>query len=321
MNEPWSEGELLDDAARALYLALLADGGLFRVDEVSPADLPALGRLLAARLVSSQLDGSYWTVMDPRAAAGRLGAELRAAGARLLAQAEEPPPQLAELIRAYDREPAISDARAVVRQVTGKPLIQQRLEHLALETGQEMLMAQPGGARPAAMLPHARRAAREWRERGLELRTIYQPGARLDPPTAAYAAYASGLGARIRVLDEDFRRMLIMDRRIAVVAGGTEDQVASFVEDPVLVSVLVDAFERDWARAERVRWEEPAAVGDDPLPALPALLAQGMTQRQAAARLGLSERTVAAQIARLRAQYDAETLFQLGWQLRGVGDD
>ncbi|MFF7994123.1 helix-turn-helix domain-containing protein [Kitasatospora xanthocidica] len=50
------------------------------------------------------------------------------------------------------------------------------------------------------------------------------------------------------------------------------------------------------------------------------LLARGLTQRAIATRMGLSERTVAGHIARLRGQYDAETLFQLGWQMRGARD-
>ncbi|MGF1430421.1 hypothetical protein ACQRUO_28425, partial [Kitasatospora sp. LaBMicrA B282] len=47
------------------------------------------------------------------------------------------------------------------------------------------------------------------------------------------------------------------------------------------------------------------------------LLATGLTQRAVAVRLRLSERTVAGHLAELRAEYDADTLFQLGWQLRG----
>jgi DNA-binding NarL/FixJ family response regulator len=49
---------------------------------------------------------------------------------------------------------------------------------------------------------------------------------------------------------------------------------------------------------------------------LATLLVEGLTQGAIAKRLGLSERTVAAQIAALREEYDAETLFQLGWLMR-----
>ncbi|MDH6703578.1 DNA-binding NarL/FixJ family response regulator [Kitasatospora sp. MAA19] len=47
----------------------------------------------------------------------------------------------------------------------------------------------------------------------------------------------------------------------------------------------------------------------------------GPAERPAVAtRLGLSERTVAAHIARLRHHYGAHTLFQLGRQMRGDRD-
>ncbi|WP_158707014.1 MULTISPECIES: helix-turn-helix domain-containing protein [Streptomyces] len=48
------------------------------------------------------------------------------------------------------------------------------------------------------------------------------------------------------------------------------------------------------------------------------LLARGLTQRAIAGRMGLSERTVAGHIARLRELYDAQTLFQPGRRMRGA---
>ena len=47
----------------------------------------------------------------------------------------------------------------------------------------------------------------------------------------------------------------------------------------------------------------------------------GLTQRAVATRLGLSERTVAGHISRLREKYGAQTLFQLGWLMRGSRRD
>jgi hypothetical protein len=164
-------------------------------------------------------------------------------------------------------------------------------------------------------LPQARATARDLHRRGLATRVLYQPGARHDARTTAYAAYVSGLSHRIRVLDEPFLRVMVFDRETAVVAGAHDSLAAAFIEDPVVVGLVVDQFERDWARAERVRWD-----GSPPDPMVP-LLARGLTQRAIAKRLGLSERTVAAQIARLREEYDAETLFQLGWQMRGEQPD
>ncbi|MFD0564287.1 LuxR C-terminal-related transcriptional regulator [Kitasatospora saccharophila] len=155
---------------------------------------------------------------------------------------------------------------------------------------------------------------------GIELRSIYQPGAVADPATVAYAAELTDAGERFRVLDEPFRRMVIFDRRAAVVSASPDDRQAVLVEDPAVLTTLVALFERDWARAEQVDWlalDGRSRESGVP-PELTGLLAAGLTQRAIASRLGLSERTVAGHIARLREFYDAETLFQLGWQLRGA---
>ncbi|GAB2688519.1 LuxR C-terminal-related transcriptional regulator [Kitasatospora kifunensis] len=299
---------LPDGQARELYLTLLAQSGLFRIEDVSPDQLLAFEQLLAAGLAVREHNDMCWLV-NPRTVATRLSAELRTVGLELFARAQEPSAALADLAQAYDSASRPSIAPNVVQRLDEPEHVQQRVDQLALACEREILSMQPGGARPAEFLPYLGPAVRDWRERGIALRTIYQPGARSDPGTAAYAAYATGLGARIRVLEEDFRRVLVFDRTTAVVAAHNDDLGASFIEDPVLVELVVAGFERDWVRAEPVRWEPPA----DAAGPLPALLVQGLTQRAIATRLGLSERTVAAQIAALREKYDAETLFQLGW--------
>ncbi|GHF28964.1 hypothetical protein GCM10018790_03020 [Kitasatospora xanthocidica] len=94
------------------------------------------------------------------------------------------------------------------------------------------------------------------------------------------------------------------------------------VDDPATVAFVVDTFEQLWQQAEGVNWTALADSSASPTAheQVARLLPRGLTQRAIATRLGLSERTVAGHIARLREQYDAETLFQLGWQMRGARD-
>ncbi|MCC9311267.1 LuxR family transcriptional regulator [Kitasatospora sp. RB6PN24] len=305
---------LPDALARALYLALLANGGVFRPADVPEGDAGALERLRAAGLVVELPDG-HWGLVDPRRAAGLLQAEYRSTGIELLLRAEQPVAVLDDLAVAYERTPRPLDV-GLITNLSVLTEIQQRLENLAMDCEQEILGMQPGGGRAAATLRLAKASATQWRNRGVGMRIIYQPGARTDPATVDYAAHVTALGWRVRILDEPFHRALVFDRRVAVVSGYRDNTVASFIEDPVLVALVVDRFERDWARAERVRWNRSSK----PDPLVP-LLAQGLTQRAIAKRLRLSERTVAAQIARLREEYDAESLFQLGWQVRGEQPD
>ncbi|MFE7560881.1 LuxR family transcriptional regulator [Kitasatospora sp. NPDC057500] len=322
MPEPRA-GVRLSEADRAFYLAVLGSGGSIRKDEVGPADEAPLAVLLDLGLVVPRVeDGGYATV-NPRAVTGRIAAGLRAAGSRLLAEADETPARFAELSRAYDAVPRRADRSGKVAHAHGFGAIRHRLAQLDTECREELLMAQPGGPRPAEGLPDALKRLRQIVEGGGTVRGLYEPSVRTDGPTAGFAAAATGIGCRYRVLAEPFRRVLVYDRRVAVIPASGDNSSAAFVEDPAVVAFLVEAFERDWQRAERVRWTDCAEPAPRPGQRPPheqvgRLLAQGLTQRAVATRLGLSERTVAGHIARLRELYDAETLFQLGWQIRAA---
>ncbi|MCX4747561.1 winged helix-turn-helix transcriptional regulator [Kitasatospora sp. NBC_01287] len=312
MAEAMAVGPVVpDERARALYLRLLGAGGLFRLSDLTVGDREVAERLRVAGLVLKQQDALFWTVVNPRAAVARLSAGLRVAGHELLARADEPVPVFEELAAAYDRVPRAG--RGMIVHLDDLAQIQQRMDQLGLEAEREILAAQPEVRRTPEVAEEAKETARELTARGVRMRVLYQPEARHDPVITDYATEVSRIGFRLRILREDFRRMVVFDGEVAVVPGSEGAGTATFIEDPFLVGVLVAGFERDWARAERVRWEEPvAAESDGPLV---ALLARGLTQRAIATRLGLSERTVAAQISRLRERHDARTLFQLGWQM------
>ncbi|MFE4975398.1 hypothetical protein ACFRAR_25255 [Kitasatospora sp. NPDC056651] len=96
----------------------------------------------------------------------------------------------------------------------------------------------------------------------------------------------------------------------------------ALVDDPSTVAFVVDPFEQLWQRAGGVNRASLEAGSVEPAShrQIPRMLARGLTRRAIASRLGLSERTGAGHIARLRESYDAETLFQLGWQMRGAHD-
>ncbi|RGD60529.1 LuxR family transcriptional regulator [Kitasatospora xanthocidica] len=271
---------LPDAAARALYLAVLREGGRVRSAEVGAEDGPALRRLVELGLLVPQLQDAAYSAVDPRAATERIGTEIRRQSARLLVEAEQLPELMGELTRAYDATPKRRSGTAGVRYLTAKEDIRHELELLAQEFPDETMTAQPGGPRPAELLPDSLDRARRVHERGGTVRSLYEASARLDPPTVRFAAEVALLGCTTRILAVPFTRFLVFDRTVAVIpAAGSADSPSH----------------QQIAR----------------------LLAQGLTQRAIATRLGLGERTVAGHIARLREQYDAETLFQLGWQMRG----
>ncbi|MFJ4185962.1 LuxR C-terminal-related transcriptional regulator [Kitasatospora sp. NPDC089509] len=317
-----ADPELPDAAARDLYRAILAGGGRIRAAEVLPADRAALDRLVElGLLVQQSVDDSY-SAVDPRSVAERIRADIRRTGARLLAEADRIPDQLRDLTLAYDTAPRREPGHGGTRIITGKAEIRHQVEQLTQEFPGENLAAQPGAARDAGQLAESLVRTRRFLERGGTIRCLFERDARADAPSVSYAAAASRLGCAIRALDGPFKRFLVFDRAVAVIPADPGLNSAAVVDDPATVAFIVDAFEQLWCRSEVVDW---ASLADGPPVSavheqVGRLLAKGLTQRSIAARLNLSERTVAGHIARLRELYDAETLFQLGWQMRGSRD-
>ncbi|GAA2824285.1 hypothetical protein GCM10010441_55930 [Kitasatospora paracochleata] len=313
-------GPLPGDAERALYLEILAQGGRVGFVEAARQDPGAVVRLIGLGLLVPHGTADQLTAVSPRAVAGRIGAGLRTEATRMLVRAERMPEALAELVEAYEAAVPEAERSAEVEHVDEMEQIRHRILQIEADYREEGLSAQPGRRPPEHLADDSR--SRAALERGVEIRVLYQPVSRDDPATAAYVARATGWGMRFRVLDEAFTRMIIFDRRVAVIPAAADNRSAAFVEDPAVVAVLAAGFLRDWERAERIRWEVPDRTTEAPVhDMVGTLLAQGLTQRAIAGRMGLSERTVAGHIARLRDLYDAETLFQLGWLMRGGVDE
>ncbi|MER6301403.1 LuxR C-terminal-related transcriptional regulator [Kitasatospora sp. NPDC001539] len=311
-----------DEAARQLYLAIIAEGGRIPFTDVPESERDALRQLLDIGLVMANRMDHCYTAVSPRSVSDRVGAELRSAATRLLVRAENLPGALDTLTRAYDAMPRPSGRPGGAVYVEGHVHIRQRISQLVSDCRSEVLTAQPGH-RPADTLQIALAQDVQLLQRGCSLRTIYQPVALADPPALAYAEEVTRHGSQIRVLDEPFQRLIVFDRSVAVIAANDDNSTAAFISDPAALAFLIGAFERDWARADTT--EAAACLGQGPARTIPdrvgRLLARGLTQRAVATRLGLSERTVAAHISRLRDRYGAQTLFQLGWLMRGSRED
>ncbi|MFF4923800.1 LuxR C-terminal-related transcriptional regulator [Kitasatospora sp. NPDC001261] len=314
------DADLPDAAARELYREILRDGGRLRLSEVRAQDEAGVRQLAdLGFLVLHAADGVY-SAINPRAVSERLGADLREESSRLLARAASLPDLLEDLTQAYDAAPRRRDVASGVRQVAGMVEIRHLLSQLIKDYPHECLTAQPGRFHPPAQREDSLAQTCRYIERGGSVRTIYQPQARLDRDQVEYAAETTKLGSRIRVLDAAFSRTLIFDRTVALIPAAPDNRAAAVVEDPATVTYLVGVFEQQWRQAQVVDWADLAATSTEPAAheQVARLLARGLTQRAIASRLGLSERTVAGHIARLRELYDAETLFQLGWQMRGA---
>ncbi|MFJ1705400.1 LuxR C-terminal-related transcriptional regulator [Kitasatospora sp. NPDC088346] len=311
-----------DEPARRLYLAILAEGGRIHSQDLAPAHRATMDQLVRIGLVMPHpMDRSYVAV-SPRLVGDRVGADLRSQATGLLLEAERLPERLASLTRAYDALPREPEARDHVSYVDGSERIRHRIAELVSECQRELLTVQPGSRLPET-IELSRRQDLALLRRDARMRTLYQPLVLDEPAAVAYALDLTAHGAEVRILDEPFQRMIVVDRAVAVIPAAEDNSRAVLLSDPATVHFLVRLFERDWERADVVRWRELGAqrVTRTPADRVGRLLAKGLTQRAVATRLGLSERTVAGHISRLRERYGAQTLFQLGWQMRGGGGD
>ena len=154
------------------------------------------------------------------------------------------------------------------------------------------------------------------------MRTLYQHSARRSSITHKYVAAVTARGAEVRTLDEFFNRIIVVDRRIAVIPGQADLRVAIVIREPSLVAYLVDIFERTWERARPFTNRETTMMKDiaaEQRAMTIRMLIEGHADPVSAKRLGVSPRTYAGYVADLKEEYEAETRFQLGYTMGRQG--
>ncbi len=159
-------------------------------------------------------------------------------------------------------------------------------------------------------------------DRGIKMRTLYQHSARRSAVTHKYVAAVTARGAEVRTLDEFFNRIIVVDRRIAIVPGQAGLAVALPIREASLVAYLVDIFERTWERARPFTNRETSMMRDiaaEQRAMTIRMLIEGHADPVSAKRLGVSPRTYAGYVADLKAEYEAETRFQLGYVMGQQG--
>ena len=90
----------------------------------------------------------------------------------------------------------------------------------------------------------------------------------------------------------------------------------------MVVDYLVDVFERHWERARPYtnrEYKMMREVAAEQRAMTIRMLIEGHADPSSAKRLGVSPRTYAGYVADLKAEYDAETRFQLGYTMGRLG--
>ena len=259
-----------------------------------------------------------WVAVDPATVQPSVVAPLGRQVVALLDESSAWADTFGALGQAFRRTPPGGAAFADIRGLNG---INRFIESAVDDAEFELLTAQPAGPRRAQALEIAHDRDIRALDRGVQMRTLYQHTARRSKAMRGYVDLMREHGAQIRTLDEFFKRLIIIDRRIALVPG-TEPETAVIVSDLALVEYLADLFERSWERARdyegKVRTTE-SEIATEIRQLTLRMLAEGHSDSASAKRVGVSTRTYASYVAALKAEFDADTRFQLGYAI-GAAD-
>ncbi|WP_205471785.1 LuxR family transcriptional regulator [Nocardioides sp. SYSU D00038] len=314
---------LFEGEATKLYEEILTAGSIAGDDpRVVEGGQYAAAFALLQELNLLQLDEETgaWVPEDPSSIQGRVVTPLSLEGAKLLDESTQWAQAFGQLSQAWRRSPQASDRGpfTYLRQNAIEPF----LAGLVAECEEEMLTAQPQTGRDARKLAQAALRDIVLLERGAKMRTLYQHSARRSTVTHKYVAAVTERGAEVRTLDEFFNRMIVIDRRVAVIPNQEDLSVAVAIREPSVVAYLVDIFERSWERARPFTNRETTMMKDiaaEQRAMTMRMLIEGHSDPVSSKRLGVSPRTYAGYVADLKAEYDAETRFQLGYAMGQQG--
>jgi hypothetical protein len=322
------ERKLLETVATPLYEEAAVSGGLPDSDSrIVPGGAlrPALELLVSLNLLVHDRSSLRYVPVDPATVSSHVVTPMSQQGAELLTESSEWARAFGQLSQSWRRSP--SSARGPITEFHDRA-IGTFIEGAVREAELELLTAQPQATRDSAQVSVAARlsvaAQREIAalDRGVKMRTLYQHSARRHAPTRTWVAEVTAHGAEVRTLDEFFNRMIVIDRRLAIIPGAPDLSVAIAIREPGLVTYLVDVFERAWERARAFGNTERTMMNDiakEQRAMTIRMLIEGHSDPVSAKRLGVSARTFAAYVADLKDEYDAETRFQLGYTMGKAG--
>lgn len=208
-----------------------------------------------------------------------------------------------------------------VSVVRGEHALFERTAHLFAAASEEVVCAAES-AYTWVVRNHPHRHTTSDPRPGLRLRKVYRPAVLLDDEFTAHLREVAGRGAGVRISRTPVNETIILDRRVAIVAGGTEhgERGYSVVSQPDLVAGLYSLFEATWQAATPLAdhdrsWAELRELA----PRIVDVLSSGAKDEAAARGLGLSVRTYRRRVAELMDALGAESRFQAGVRARELG--
>ncbi|MFD7075168.1 LuxR family transcriptional regulator [Nocardioides sp. NPDC059952] len=292
---PVSDPRISEDGEYAGALTALEELGLVRNPDEAPGT---------------------WVTVDPATVQAQVVTPMTQEGIRLLQESAEWANDFTALHSAWRRS-APADQRGGMTSIH-RPQIQPFIDSLVAECEFEALTAQPQATRDPSVLAETARKDAALLRRGVKMRTLYQHAARRHSATRDYVAAVSQAGGEVRTLDEFFNKILIFDRRVAIIPGPDGIETALAVREPAIVAYLVDVYERSWERARPFSAADTSTmkeVAGEQRSMTLRMLIEGHSDPAASKRLGVSPRTYAGYVSDLKEEFGADTRFQLGYEI------
>ncbi|MFI1225765.1 MULTISPECIES: helix-turn-helix transcriptional regulator [unclassified Streptomyces] len=152
-----------------------------------------------------------------------------------------------------------------IEQLEGLTQIRNRIDDLAFFARDEILSVEPYTRLSAENIARSRPLDLRCLQRGVRIRNVVSSVALQDPPTAAYLRELAEHGAAIRVTTDTTERLLVYDRRAALVPLDPRDtsRGALLAHRSGLVSNIISLFERIWDQAHDLSRAGGAGSGED----------------------------------------------------------
>ncbi|GLZ81660.1 hypothetical protein Afil01_64670 [Actinorhabdospora filicis] len=304
-----AKGEGFGEAATALGVAPERVPGLRRhlseLGLLDPAAEIAVDALAALRRLTDEGDGQL------AALAELMAARQRVTGALLRSFVDVASPGRAEIpAEAYGHDPR---DRERLRAAVGE---------LARGVRGEVLEMQPPAAWDPAVLESARSHDAAQLAAGARVRVLFVQSSLLDPHVREHLRLRAELGVEVRLTPVVATRMLVFDRRVAVLEGAGDDVRAVIVRGEHVAVPLAALHDHLWTGASSVT-DVPRGAQDAQLSeqrrAVLRMLAEGAKDDTIARALGVSTRTVTRVVGELVATLEAGSRFQAGVRAARLG--
>uniref|UniRef100_UPI00366FCAB0 LuxR C-terminal-related transcriptional regulator n=1 Tax=Bacillus mobilis TaxID=2026190 RepID=UPI00366FCAB0 len=287
----------------------------------------SVDRLIMVGLVSPDpYQAGRWIPHDPRGVAERHLAERQQDLTRTVEQMAHIP-GLAALHSHFDPHRWYGGPSG---EFLGSPAeMNARIGEVVGRATEELCTAQPGAPseRDSAIVRLGVDRTVAALGRGAEVMTLYAALAYDDEQTRSSVEEIAVAGGQTRVNAVSFQRMVIVDRAHLfidnLVVDGAEANSGWHIFDRAVVAWARDGFYLVWDRS--TRWQDLRRTSSrltDRQEAILRELETGDSQPQVGLRLGLSERTVAKELADVKTMLGARSIAQvMAWWGRSQGAD